>query len=83
MNKNRVASPVSKIQFSDTKKDEINFNSSKSTNSGNISQGISGGIVKTVILPYDEIINIKNEIEYLKQYRIKQKTLFEDTIQDF
>ena len=83
MNKNRVASPVSKIQTSDTKKDEINFNSSKSTNSGNISQGISGGIVKTVILPYDEIINIKNEIEYLKQYRIKQKTLFEDTIQDF
>jgi hypothetical protein len=83
LNKNRVASPVSKIQFSDTKKDEINFNSSKSTNSGNISQGISGGIVKTVILPYDEIINIKNEIEYLKQYRIKQKTLFEDTIQDF
>lgn len=83
MNKNRVASAVSKTQTSDTKKDEINFNSSKSTNSGNISQGISGGIVKTVILPYDEIINIKNEIEYLKQYRIKQKTLFEDTIQDF
>ena len=80
MNKNRVASAVSKTQNSDTKKDEINFNSSKSTNSGNISQGISGGIVKTVILPYDEIINIKNEIEYLKQYRIKQKTLFEDTI---
>jgi hypothetical protein len=83
LNKNRVASAVSKTQTSDTKKDEINFNSSKSTNSGNISQGISGGIVKTVILPYDEIINIKNEIEYLKQYRIKQKTLFEDTIQDF
>ena len=39
--------------------------------------------MKTVILPYDEINNIKNEIEYLKQYKIKQKTLFEDTIQDF
>ena len=36
-----------------------------------------------MILPYDEINNIKNEIEYLKQYKIKQKNLFEDTIQDF
>jgi hypothetical protein len=36
-----------------------------------------------VILPYDEINNIKNEIEYLKQYKMKQKNLFEETIQDF
>ena len=29
----------------------------------------TGGIVKTVILPYDEINQLKNEIEYLKQYK--------------
>lgn len=25
--------------------------------------------MKTVLLPYDEIINLKNELEYLKQYK--------------
>jgi hypothetical protein len=29
----------------------------------------AGGIVKTVLLPYDEIINLKNELEYLKLYK--------------
>ena len=29
----------------------------------------TGGIVKTVLLPYDEIINLKNELEYLKLYK--------------
>lgn len=33
------------------------------------SKSSSGGIVKTVILPFDEINNIKNELEYLKQYK--------------
>ena len=31
----------------------------------------TGGIVKTVLLPYDEIVNLKNELEYLKQYKIQ------------
>ena len=30
----------------------------------------TGGIVKTVILPYDEIVNLKAELENLKQYKI-------------
>lgn len=43
----------------------------------------SGGIVKTVILPYDEINNIKSELEYLKDYKAKQKALFEEAIQGY
>ena len=39
-----------------------------------------GGIVKTVILPFDEINNIKAELEYLKQYRDQQKGLYEEAI---
>ena len=42
--------------------------SEKSTNS-RISINPTGGIVKTVILPYDEINNLKAECEYLKQYK--------------
>ena len=42
--------------------------------------GTTGGIVKTVLLPYDEIINLKHELEYLKQYKIQQKSLFEEAI---
>ena len=42
--------------------------------------GTTGGIVKTVLLPYDEIINLKHELEYLKQYKISQKALFEEAI---
>jgi len=29
----------------------------------------TGGIVKTVLLPFDEIVNLKNEMEYLKLYK--------------
>ena len=43
----------------------------------------TGGIVKTVILPYDEINNIKSELEYLKDYKAKQKALFEEAIQGY
>lgn len=43
----------------------------------------SGGIVKTVVLPYDEINNIKSELEYLKQYREQQKSLYEEAIQAY
>ena len=43
----------------------------------------TGGIVKTVLLPYDEIINLKNELEYLKLYKQQQKELFEETIQGY
>lgn len=43
----------------------------------------SGGIVKTVVLPYDEINNIKSELEYLKQYRQQQKSLYEEAIQAY
>lgn len=45
--------------------------------------GTTGGIVKTVLLPYDEIINLKHELEYLKQYKISQKSLFEEAIQGY
>lgn len=40
-----------------------------SLNNTKDSTAASGGIVKTVVLPYDEINNIKSELEYLKQYR--------------
>lgn len=43
----------------------------------------TGGIVKTVILPYDEINNIKTELEYLKDYKARQKSLFEEAIQGY
>lgn len=43
----------------------------------------TGGIVKTVILPYDEINNIKSELEYLKDYKARQKSLFEEAIQGY
>lgn len=43
----------------------------------------TGGIVKTVILPYDEINNIKAELEYLKDYKARQKSLFEEAIQGY
>jgi hypothetical protein len=36
-----------------------------------------------VLLPYDEIINLKNELEYLKLYKQQQKELFEETIQGY
>ena len=45
--------------------------------------GQAGGIVKTVILPYDEINNLKAECEYLKQYKQQQKDLFEEAIQGY
>ena len=44
---------------------------------------VTGGIVKTVILPYDQINNLKAELEHLKQYRITQKALFEEAIQGY
>lgn len=43
----------------------------------------TGGIVKTVILPYDEINNIKSELEYLKEYKARQKNLYEEAIQGY
>lgn len=43
----------------------------------------TGGIVKTVILPYDQINNLNNELEQLKHFRASQKALFEETIQGF
>jgi len=43
----------------------------------------TGGIVKTVLLPFDEIVNLKNEMEYLKLYKQQQKELFEETIQGY
>ena len=43
----------------------------------------TGGIVKTVILPYDEINNIKAELEYLKDYKARQKSLYEEAIQGY
>lgn len=43
----------------------------------------TGGIVKTVILPYDEINNIKTELEYLKDYKARQKSLYEEAIQGY
>ena len=43
----------------------------------------TGGIVKTVILPYDEINNIKTELEYLKDYKVRQKALYEEAIQAY
>jgi len=43
----------------------------------------TGGIVKTVILPYDQINNLKGELEHLKQYRYAQKSLFEEAIQGY
>ena len=43
----------------------------------------TGGIVKTVILPFDQINNLKTELEHLKQYKISQKQLFEEAIQGY
>jgi len=40
----------------------------------------TGGIVKTVILPYDQINNLKSELEHLKQYRQAQKEIYEGAI---
>lgn len=48
-----------------------------------LSMGSTGGIVKTVILPFDEINNIKVELEYLKQYKDAQKALYEETIDGY
>ena len=42
--------------------------SGKSTRS-DITTTSAGGILKTVILPYDEINNLKAECEYLKNYK--------------
>jgi hypothetical protein len=56
--------------------------SSKSVES-DVAVGAKGGIVKTVILPFDEINNLKAEVEALKEYKIKQRELFEETIQGF
>jgi len=36
-----------------------------------------------VILPFDEINNLKEEVEYLKQYKLQQKSLFEEAIQGY
>lgn len=59
--------------------------SQQSTASKTVSTKINatGGIVKTVILPYDEINNIKSELEYLKEYKARQKALYEEAIQGF
>ena len=43
----------------------------------------AGGIIKTVILPFDEINNIKSELEYLKEYRASQNALYEETIASY
>lgn len=43
----------------------------------------TGGIVKTVLLPFDQINNLKNELEHLKQYKAAQKALFEESIQGY
>lgn len=40
--------------------------SSQGSNSNIQFNQTTGGIVKTVILPYDQINNLKNELEYLK-----------------
>ena len=48
-----------------------------------LSMNSTGGIVKTVILPFDEINNIKIELEYLKQYKNAQKALYEETIDGY
>ena len=44
--------------------------SGSSSSSSKTEYKTSGGIVKTVILPYDEINNLKAEVEYLKQYKL-------------
>lgn len=36
-----------------------------------------------MILPYDEINNLKAELEHLKMYKIQQKELFEQAIQGY
>ena len=36
-----------------------------------------------MILPYDQINNLKGELEHLKQYRAAQKALFEEAIQGY
>jgi hypothetical protein len=48
-----------------------------------IANSQTGGIVKTVLLPYDEIVNLKHELEHLKLYKKQQKELFEETIQGY
>ena len=66
-----------------------NHSANEALNASNVSANTSisyqptGGIVKTVILPYDEIINLKSELENLKMYKIAQKSLFEEAIQGY
>lgn len=49
-----------------TARSTISQNSEQSTSSNIQYNQTTGGIVKTVILPYDQIINLKNELEHLK-----------------
>jgi len=50
--------------------DNMTTDRSTSSTSSNLVTNATGGIVKTVILPYDELNNLKAECEYLKQYKI-------------
>lgn len=63
--------------------DNMTTDRSTSSTSSNLVTNATGGIVKTVILPYDELNNLKAECEYLKQYKIQQKALFEEAIQGY
>ena len=76
--------------LSSTKKVSVAANRTKSTTcdtdrsyTSTTSVSTAGGIIKTVILPFDEINNIKSELEYLKQYRDSQKALYEETIASY
>ena len=63
-----------KAAFSSAMTEASTERSERSTQSNSrVQVNSSGGIVKTVILPYDEINNLKAEVEYLKTYKQAQK----------
>ena len=59
------------------------FNERDSNTSTMSNNAATGGIIKTVILPFDEINSLKAELEHLKQFRASQKALFEAAIQGY
>lgn len=75
------------IQSSNSKSTQSKslHNKSSSSHRSNASSIVTptGGVVKTVLLPFDELNNLKAELEYLKQYKIQQKELFEEAIQGY